>query len=142
MVPLTVKFFDNSTGVPGTILYTFTENTTKSGSTAIVQTSGILPGTYDISAVTSHCLTNVKNGVVITAPLTAIDLGTLLEGNADDNDIINITDFGVLAASYGKSSGDSGYDARADFDRNGIINIADFGLLAANYGKSAPVEVP
>ena len=142
VVPLTVKFFDNSTGVPGTILYTFTENTTKSGSTAIVQTSGILPGTYDISAVTSHCLTNVKNGVVITAPLTAIDLGTLLEGNADDNDIINITDFGVLAASYGKSSGDSGYDARADFDRNGIINIADFGLLAANYGKIAPVEVP
>ena len=142
VVPLTVKFFDNSTGVPGAILYTFTENTTKSGSTAIVQTSGILPGTYDISAVTTHCLANVKRGVVISAPSTAVNLGTLLEGNADDNDIINITDFGVLAASYGKSSGDSGYDARADFDRNGIINIADFGLLAANYGKSAPVEVP
>ena len=143
VVPLTVKFFAPGADVlTGTPLYTFIENTTKSGSLAIAQVSGAAPGTYDISAVTPHCLTNVKKGVVTDAPSTAIDLGTLLEGNADDSNIINITDFGLLAASYGKSSGDSGYNARADFDRNGIINIADFGLLAANYGKSAPIVVP
>ena len=143
VVPLTVKFFAPGADVlTGTPLYTFIENTTRSGSLAVAQVSGVAPGTYDISAVTSHCLTNVKRGVVADAPSTAIDLGTLLEGNADDSNIINITDFGLLAASYGKSSDDIGYNAQADFDRNGIVNIADFGLLAANYGKSAPVEVP
>ena len=142
VVPLTVKFFDNSTGVSGALLYTFIENTTKSGSTAIATVSGITPGTYDISAVTPHCLTNVKRGVVTYAPTTSVNLGTLLEGNADSNDAVNITDFGILAASYGKSTGDPGYDARADFDRSGIVNITDFGLLAANYGKSAPIVIP
>ncbi len=142
VVPLTVKFFDNSTRVSGALLYTFIENTTKSGSTAIATVSGITPGTYDISAVTPHCLTNVKRGVVTYAPTTSVNLGTLLEGNADSNDAVNITDFGILAASYGKSTGDPGYDARADFDRSGIVNITDFGLLAANYGKSAPIVIP
>jgi|GEM_PF-619914 len=143
VVPLTVKFFtpgsDVLTAPPS---YTFNLTTTKSGSTAIATASGITPGTYDISAVTPTCLTNVKRGVVTDAPSTAVDLGTLLEGNADDSNVINITDFGIMASAYGKSSGDTGYYAQADFDRSGIINITDFGLLAANYGKSAPVVVP
>ena len=144
IVPLTFKFFDNSTGVPGALLYTFTVNTTRVDTTYQVtdNVTGINPGTYDISAVTPHCLTNVKTNVVITTPTTAVNLGTLMEGNANDDNLINITDFGVLAAAYGKNSGDGGYDARADFDRSGIVNITDFGLLAANYGKSAPVAVP
>jgi len=142
-VPLTIKFFTPGTDVLiGTPLYTFNLTTTKNGSTAVAQANGITPGTYDISAVTPTCLINKKAGAVITAPLTAIDLGTLLEGNADDSNIVNITDFGILAASYGKSTGDSGYYANADFDCSGIVNITDFGLLAANYGKSAPVVVP
>ena len=143
IVPLTVKFFTPGADVlAATPLYTFNLITAKSGSTAVATASGLPPGTYDVSAVTPHCLTNVKTGVVVTVPSTSMNLGTLLEGNADDSNIVNITDFGILASSYGKSSGDTGYYANADFDRSGIVNITDFGLLAANYGKSAPVVAP
>ena len=143
VAPLTVKFFTPGADVlTGTPNYSFNLTTAKSGGFAVAQASGIIPGTYDISAVTPHCLANVRRGVVITEPSTAVYLGTLLEGNAIDDNKINITDFGILAASYGKSSGDIGYYAQADFDCNGIINIADFGLLAANYGKSGPIIVP
>ena len=146
VVPLTVKFFDNSTGIPGALLYTFVENTTKSGSLAVATVSGIIPGTYDISAVSPTCLTNIKKGVVIAASSTAVDLGTLLEGDAVTSgasaNAINAQDFGALAASYNKSWGQAGYNDAADFDRSGRVNALDFGLLAANYGKSAPVEVP
>jgi len=72
----------------------------------------------------------------------AVDMGALLEGNANDNNIINISDFGILAVAYGKTGGQEDYDARANFDRNNIINISDFGLLAINYAKTAPVTVP
>ena len=141
IVPLTVKFFTSGSDVLiGTPLYTFNLTTAKSDSAAVAKASGITPGSYDISAVTPTCLTNVKKGVVVTLPSTTLDLGTLLEGNAYKDNIINIADFGILAATYGKSTPD--YDAQADFDGNGIVNIADFGLLAANYGKSAPVVVP
>jgi hypothetical protein len=144
-VPLTVKFFTPSTTIPtdvltATPLYSLSLNTAKSGSTAIAQATGISPGTYDISVVSPHCLTNVKRGVIITAPSTNVNMGTLVEADANNDGQISITDFGILAVAYGTSSGTAGYDARADFDSNGIINITDFGLLAANYGMSSPVD--
>jgi hypothetical protein len=147
VVPLTVKLFTPGTIAPTDILaaspvYTFDLITAKSGSVAIAQANGVPPGTYDISVVSPHCLINVKRSVVIAAPSTNVNLGTLLEGNANDDAVINIQDFGLLAAAYGKQSGQSGFDARVDFDRSGTINIADFGLLAADYGKHSPLAVP
>ena len=140
-VPITIKFFS-----PGADVMTDTPigqcdcATTKSDSTAVCQCT-VAPGTYDITAVSEHTLINVKRGVVISAPSTAVDMGTLLEGNANDDPIINISDFGILAVSYMKTEGQPGYDPRADFDRNGIINISDFGLLAVNYMKVSPIDI-
>jgi hypothetical protein len=118
----------------------FDLTTTKSDGTAVCQCT-VDAGSYDITAVSEHTLMNVKREVVISAPSTAVDMGTLLEGNANDDIIVNISDFGILAVSYMKMEGEPGYDARADFDRNGIINIADFGLLAVNYMKMSPIDI-
>jgi hypothetical protein len=68
-------------------------------------------------------------------------MGILLEGNANNDTIVHVSDFGILAISFSKMLGQPGYDARADFDRNGIINISDFGLLAVNFAKMSPIEV-
>jgi len=141
-VPITIKFFSPGADVmTDTPVEQFDLTTTKSGSTAICQCTGVMPDTYDITAVSEHTLINVKRDVVISTPSTAVDMGTLLEGNANDDIIINISDFGILAVSYMKMDGEPGYDARADFDRNGIINISDFGLLAVNYMKISPIDV-
>ena len=151
VVPLTVKFFAPSADVlTGTPLFIFDLTTAKNvngdTTTAIAQASGINSGIYDISAVTPTCLTNEKKNVVITAPSTEVDLGTLLEGESNtlpkSVNVINSQDFGVLASAYRKKSTESGYDAMADFDGNGRVNSQDFGLLAANYGKRAPIIVP
>jgi hypothetical protein len=140
-VPITIKFFspgaDVMTDIP---LEQFDLTTTKSDSTAVCQCS-VAADTYDITAVSEHTLINVKRDVVISAPSTAVDMGTLLEGNANDDIIINISDFGILAVSYMCTDGEPGYDARADFDLNGIINISDFGLLAVNYMEMSPVDI-
>ena len=78
----------------------------------------------------------------IALPSTAVNMGTLLEGNANNDININIADFGFLVSSYNKSFGQSGYNAMADFDNSLSVNIADFGLLVANYNKSAPINLP
>ena len=122
-------------------VYGFNLTTTKSNGTATCQCT-VAPGTYNITAVSNHTLINVKRDVVISTPSTAVDMGTLLEGNANDDIIINISDFGILAVAYMKMDGEPGYDARADFDRNGIINISDFGLLAVNFLKMSPIDIP
>jgi len=140
-VPITIKFFSLGADVmTDTPLEQFDLTTTKSGSTAICQCA-IASGTYDITAVSEHTLINVKRNVVISTPSTAVDMGTLLEGNANDDSIINISDFGILAVSYMCTLGEPDYDARADFDRNGIINISDFGLLAVNYMMMSPLAL-
>jgi len=45
-------------------------------------------------------------------------MGTLLEGNANDDNKINIQDLGILTTTFEKSSGQAGYNPQADFDRN------------------------
>ena len=140
-IPITIKLFSPGADViTDTPIQQFNLTTTKSDSTAVCQCT-VDAGTYDITAVSEHTLINVKTNVVISAPSTAVDMGTLLEGNANDDIIINISDFGILAVSYMKMEGEPGYDPRADFDRNGIINIADFGLLAVNYMKISPIGI-
>ena len=85
---------------------------------------------------------NIKRDVTSSPGQMTIDFGQLLEGDATDDGTINISDFGVLAAAFGKSTGQSGYDDSADFDRSGVVNISDFGLLAVNYVKMSPIAAP
>jgi chitodextrinase len=141
-VPITIRFFNPGANVmTDTPIHEFHSTTTKSDGTATCQCAGVMPGIYDITAASQHTLMNVKRDVVVSGPSTAVDMGNLLEGNANGDGIINISDFGILAVSYMKTEGQPGYDARADFDRNGIVNISDFGLLAVNYMKMSPIDV-
>jgi len=150
-VPITIKFFSPGADVmTDTPIYEFHLTTTKSDNTATCQCIGIMPGTYDVTAKVTSCpqcgdgpctLMNVRRAVAISAPSAAVNMGTLLAGDANCDGIINISDFGILAVSYMKAEGEPGYDCRADFDCNGIINISDFGLLAVNYMKMSPVDI-
>jgi len=48
---------------------------------------------------------------------------------------IDIMDLAIMAISYGKLDGESGYDPKVDLDRNGIINILDIAIVAADFGQ-------
>ena len=142
IVPLTVKFFTPGANVLNdTPTYEFNLTTTKSGNTAICDANGVAPGTYDIAAISEHTLTNVRKNAVISTPETLVDLGTLLEGNANQDNTINLYDFAVLSMSWLASKTNGGYDARADFDRNGLINASDLWLLSANWLRTSPVQI-
>ena len=143
VVPITLKFFSPEANVlSDSPLYEFnlTTDKAKADDTAICQCTGVTPDTYDITTVSEHTLMNVRSGVAISAAYTLVDMCTLLEGNANDDNIINISDFGILAVSFMTLDGEEGYDAKADFERNGIIDIHDFGMLAVNFMKTSPVE--
>ena len=61
---------------------------------------------------------------------------TLPAGDANNDNSVNIADFGRLINAYGSQQSDptSGYDANADFNGDGTVDIADFSLLTANFG--------
>jgi hypothetical protein len=142
-VPLTVRFFPPGANVlSDTPTREFQSMTTRSGTaeTAVCEAAGVLPGTYDIAIFGESTLMNVKREVVISSPRTSVNLGTLLEGNAHQDNTIDLDDCVVLATSWLASKEQPEYDVRADFDRSGRINAADLLLLAANWLMSSPVD--
>ncbi|WP_274475915.1 HYR domain-containing protein [Mangrovimonas aestuarii] len=58
----------------------------------------------------------------------------LLAGDANNNNTINISDYGILEGSFGLSEGNTGYSPNADFNGDQTVNIIDFSLLSGNYG--------
>jgi hypothetical protein len=142
-IPLTVKFFTPGADVlSATAQYTFTLTASKENSTARVCCICVQPGSYDISIGSAHTLINVKRNITISLTSYQVYLGTLLEGNANNNEVINIVDFSILAGAYNKNNGEPGYNAMADFDGNGRVSMADFSLLSGNYTRVSPVEIP
>jgi pimeloyl-ACP methyl ester carboxylesterase len=89
--------------------------------------TGLTPGTYDICVKSSHTLSTRTAGVVLVTGTNAVDLGTLREGDANNDDLVNISDFSILASVFLTS------DSRADFNQDGIVNLGDFTLLRDHY---------
>ena len=74
--------------------------------------------------------------------LTSYATGTVTIKDADiDNDgIVNLVDFAVLAASWLTQAGDLSYDVDCDLDNSGEVDIDDLLLLADDWlsGATAP----
>ena len=77
------------------------------------------------SAVTVNAAGNVT-GVSLFLP----------GGDANNDNAVDVLDFGVLVNAYGTNSAivGSAYDARADFNCDGLVDVLDFGLLVNSYG--------
>jgi len=142
-IPLDINFFAPGDDVLNDIpLFHNYLITAESSGFAVGTVPGVAAGNYDITAVSDHTLKNVKRNVLISHPGTAVNLGTLLEGNADDNTKIDLIDFSILAQSWSANLGDPGFDSRADFDRNGSIDLLDLYLEVSNWLMVSPVEIP
>jgi hypothetical protein len=114
--------------------YEFAANADELGE--FLMPSGVLTGTYDVGVRDMHSLRNLWRNVEIHENTGALDMGTLLAGDANGDNSIDILDFSLLASHYGTSRGQPGYNSRPDFNNDGTIGILDFSLLATNYGKS------
>ncbi len=142
-IPLTVRFFAPGADAASAPAYEFELTTARSpdGESAVCMAYGVAPGTYDITVVGSSTLTNLKRNVVVSLPATSVDLGTLLEGNPNVDDTIDLGDYAILSRHWLLSEPEAEYDAQVDFDRNGLVDAADLALLAANWLWVSPVEI-
>jgi hypothetical protein len=89
----------------------------------------------------SHTLQNIRM-VTLTLDANSIDFGTLLEGDANNDNYVTLTDFSILVMAYGKCQGTARYDPRADFNGDACVTLLDFSLLATNFEKSGTALIP
>jgi hypothetical protein len=68
------------------------------------------------------------------APVTTVNFGLQRTGDANGDNLIDLSDFGLLRASFGRACGDPAYDGRADFTGDCLVDVADFALLRDNFG--------
>ncbi|MGQ9493536.1 MAG: hypothetical protein ACUVR2_07215 [Anaerolineae bacterium] len=99
-------------------------------------TEGLTPGTYDIRVKHAHTLRNVKRGVTLVAGQNDVDFGTLIEGDANNNNCVEMLDFVILRSKFGSTT-----DLRADFNQSGVVDMLDFVLLRVNFGRCGDIEV-
>ena len=127
---LSVKLIDHATGV---MKNSYTLTTDQSGQFSL---TGLEPGTYDIVVKNSHALANRKDNVTLAIGSNTVDMGTLKEGDANNDNKVSLLDFSVLASTFSKCQGTSGYDSRADFNQDNCITLLDFSLLATNFSQA------
>lgn len=134
-VPLTVTLHTPGNPTP---LYTYNPTTDQSGNFTITD---IPPGSYDVRVKNRHTLQNVSRSdcpVTLVAGANAVNMGTLWEGDANDDNRVNSSDFIILRNTYLKQQGDPGYDGRADFNEDQRVNSSDFILLRNHYLQDGP----
>ncbi len=81
--------------------------------------------------VTPRLTQNITATPRLTITPTPITIG----GDVDHDGHINIIDFQLLSNSFGKSSGQSGFNSGADFNNDNMVNILDFQVLSNNFGR-------
>jgi hypothetical protein len=104
------------------------------GSDGSYSLANVPNGTYTAAIKGAKWLqTDVQNVVVNGANVTGVN-ATLLPGDANGDNVVNLLDFSILASAFGSAVGDPAWNAAADFNCDGVVNLTDFGLLAEDFG--------
>jgi hypothetical protein len=102
---------------------------------------GLTPGSANIVVKSPHTLSNVWTACILAEGMNRLSFGELIEGDANNDNAVNSSDFLLLRASYFRGEGDPGFVDGADFDEDGIVNSSDFILLRNSYFQRGPIEV-
>ncbi|MEW6097192.1 MAG: FG-GAP-like repeat-containing protein [bacterium] len=115
-----------STGIGG--YYTFLE---------------VIPGTYTLQADTSGVSPGTITGIVVyPGTKTQVATLTLLNGDSNNDGVVDIEDFMVLRNAYLSVIGDGRWNEEADYNGDERINIDDAMILRNSFFKTQPSPAP
>jgi hypothetical protein len=114
--------------------YDYTGMTTDASGNFTVPVAGLPGGTYNWRVKNPQYLANSGTLTLSGAPLTQVEMGLMLAGDDNGDNLVSAADFTILKSSFGFGCGDPGYQAMADFTGDCVINAIDFSLLRSNFG--------
>ena len=94
-------------------------------------------GTYDVAIKGPKNLRVSLPGVAIGAS-SVLPTATLPAGDANNDNSVDSTDFGILIGAFGSDYNlpGTGYDPTVDFNFDGMVDSSDFGLLIGEFNVS------
>ena len=110
-------------------------STTTDANGRFTVTTGLPNGMYNYRVKDPKYLAN-GGTVALASGTNSAEMGLMHAGDCNDDNVVNVQDFNILKATFGRQAGDPGYDDRADWTGEHLVNIQDFGLLRGNFGTS------
>lgn len=86
-------------------------------------------GHYDVRLKASHWLSVRQNNVAVGGTL-AVDWTLALNGDADNNNVIDLFDLNIMLTLFGQPGPDG------DVDGNGQVDIGDLNIVLINFGSA------
>jgi hypothetical protein len=97
-----------------------------------ITANGVPDGAYNWRVKGPKYLAN-SGTLVIRSPLYNMG-GFMRAGDCNNDNVVSSVDFSILKGTFGKSSGQPGYDDRAEFTGDLVVNALDFNILRSNFG--------
>ncbi|MGM0564784.1 MAG: carboxypeptidase regulatory-like domain-containing protein [Pseudomonadota bacterium] len=125
------------TTADGTVL------TTTTGQNGEYSFESIRDGEYSVSYESPEYVQECTAVNIDEGEYAPIADKVMIAGDINNDDVIDISDFSLLAAQFGLNSGDEEFDASVDLNNDGSINIQDLVILGSHLGYNnclPPVE--
>ncbi|MEM2589394.1 MAG: hypothetical protein QXT44_06305, partial [Candidatus Bathyarchaeia archaeon] len=97
-------------------------------------TTGLTLGNYTITAN----ITILPYEEDIADNVCKIWVKIVIPGNVNGDNIVDMSDVGIVLRAYGTKKGDSKWDSNLDINGDNIVDMSDVGITLRNYGKSEP----
>jgi WD40 repeat protein len=95
-----------------------------------------LVGTFDVAVKGSHWLRRVlKNVSISTTGATGLS-ASLINGDVNGDNTVNLADLVAIAAAWRSTSGASNWNPNADLNGDGVVNLSDWMIVARNWRQS------
>jgi hypothetical protein len=119
--------------------YDFATTTDDSGYFTV--NTNLQPGTYLWRTKNPQTMAN-GGSATLAAGLNNVEMGLLVEGDANNDNCITGFDFTIVKNSYGRSPNDEGYDSRADFNGDNVVTLSDFNMMKSVFGACGEPPIP
>jgi hypothetical protein len=131
---VTMQGRTTAANVPLRVSLNNTAHTPTTDVSGVFSLANLTPAAYTLRVKHAQSLAVVQSAT-LNAGANSVVFPTLRMGDVNDDNAVSLTDFSILATTFNRMSGQSGYDARADLNGDGAVTLADFSLLASNFNE-------
>jgi hypothetical protein len=105
--------------------------------------TGLPPGSYAISIkpLKRFLLARIDNIIIVNEDISNIDF-TLINGDANGDNIIDAADETLLQNSWLTSSASPNWNEDVDFNGDGVINFIDYTIYNNGFNTSGDLDFP
>ncbi|MEM9295022.1 MAG: dockerin type I domain-containing protein [Planctomycetota bacterium] len=102
--------------------------------------AGTFSSTFTLDLADHAAILGANDLPDLTVQLLATVGDPVLLGDANDDGVVDLLDFDILASNFNTNTANGASDG--DFNGDGTVDLLDFDILAQNFGATSPSTVP